>query len=120
MKIHRDGRIFITDYKRGLLLLDPACGRVSPFLETVGSESFKGLNDLVFARSGTLYLTDQGQTGMHDPTGRVYRLTPDGRLTCLIDHDPEPERHRGRSAGDRPPGSGDAGEPDLARAASRE
>jgi gluconolactonase len=90
LKIHRDGRIFIADYKRGLLLLDPASGCVSPLLETVGSESFKGLNDLVFARSGTLYFTDQGQTGMHDPTGRVYRLTPDGRLTCLIDTIPSP------------------------------
>lgn len=90
LKIHQDGRIFITDYKRGLMLLDPASGAVTPFLETVGSESFKGVNDLVFAPSGTLYFTDQGQTGMHDPTGRVYRLTPEGRLTCLLDTIPSP------------------------------
>jgi gluconolactonase len=90
LKIHRDGRIFITDYKRGLMLLEPASGAVTPFLETVGSESFKGVNDLVFARSGTLYFTDQGQTGMQDPTGRVYRLTPDGRLGCLLDTIPSP------------------------------
>jgi hypothetical protein len=32
--------------------------------ETVGPESFQGVNDLVFGRSGTLYFTDQGQTGM--------------------------------------------------------
>jgi gluconolactonase len=38
----------------------------------------------------SLPFTDQGQTGMHDPTGRVYRLTPDGRLTCLIDTIPSP------------------------------
>jgi gluconolactonase len=90
LKIHRDGRIFITDYKRGMMLLDPASGSVTPFLETVGSESFKGVNDLVFARSGNLYFTDQGQTGMHDPSGRVYRLAPDGRLTCLLDTIPSP------------------------------
>ncbi len=24
LKIHKDGRIFITDYKRGIVLLDPA------------------------------------------------------------------------------------------------
>ncbi len=90
LKIHRDGRIFIADYKYGLMLLDPASGAVTPFLETVGSESFKGLNDLVFGRSGTLYFTDQGQTGMQDPTGRVYRLTPDGRLTCLLNTIPSP------------------------------
>jgi gluconolactonase len=90
LKIHRDGRIFIADYKRGLMLLEPASGAVTPFLETVASESFKGVNDLVFGRSGTLYFTDQGQTGMHDPTGRVYRLTPDGRLTCLLGTVPSP------------------------------
>lgn len=90
LKIHRDGRIFITDYKRGLMLLDPSSGSVTPYLETVGSESFKGVNDLVFARSGNLYFTDQGQTGMHDPSGRVYRLAPDGRLTCLLDTIPSP------------------------------
>jgi gluconolactonase len=50
-----------------------------------GSESFKGVNDLFFAANGDLYFTDQGQTGLHDPTGRVYRLKTDGRLDCLID-----------------------------------
>ncbi len=63
---------------------------MTPFLETAASESFKGVNDLVFAPSGNLYFTDQGQTGMHDPTGRVWKLTPDGRLTCLINTIPSP------------------------------
>lgn len=90
LKIHRDGRIFITDYKRGLMLLDPANGRVTPFLETAASESFKGVNDLIFAPNGDLYFTDQGQTGLHDASGRVYKLTPEGRLTCLLDTIPSP------------------------------
>ena len=90
LKIHRDGRVFITDYKRGIMLLDPASGSVTPFLETAASESFKGVNDLVFAPSGNLYFTDQGQTGMHDPSGRVWKLTPDGRLTCLVNTIPSP------------------------------
>lgn len=90
LKIHRDGRIFITDYKRGIMLLEPESGRVSPYLETAATESFKGLNDLVFAPSGTLYFTDQGQTGMHDQTGRVWRVTAEGRLTCLVNTIPSP------------------------------
>ena len=48
LKIHKDGRIFITCYKRGIMELDAATGRVTPFLDSVGSESFKGVNDLVF------------------------------------------------------------------------
>src|SRR2546425_12455557 len=46
LKIHRDGRIFIADYRRGLMILDPGTGKVEPLLETAFSEGFKGLNDL--------------------------------------------------------------------------
>ena len=90
LKFHRDGRAFITDYKRGLMALDVRSGRVTPIVETIRSEGFKGVNDLHFAATGDLYFTDQGQTGLHDPTGRVYRLGTDGRLTCLIDTVPSP------------------------------
>lgn len=90
LKIHADGRIFITDYKRGLMLLDPETGQVTPFLETAATESFKGVNDLVFGKSGAIYFTDQGQTGLHDPTGRVWKLDVDGRLTCLVNTIPSP------------------------------
>ena len=91
LKIHKDGRIFITDYKRGIMLLDPASGKVTPYIETSWSESFKGVNDLIFASNGDLYFTDQGQTGLHDPTGRVWRLrASDGRLEKLINTIPSP------------------------------
>jgi len=90
LKIHRDGRIFIADYKRGLVLLDPNTGKAEPILGSRNSESFKGLNDLVFAANGDCYFTDQGQTGMHDPTGRVYRLQANGWLDCLMDTIPSP------------------------------
>jgi gluconolactonase len=90
LKIHKDGRIFITDYRRGLLLLDPTSGKVTPLLETAHTESFKGVNDLVFASNGDVYFTDQGQTGLHDPTGRVWRWRTDGRLDRLIATVPSP------------------------------
>ena len=32
LKIHKDGRIFIACYKRGLMLLNPESGAVTPFL----------------------------------------------------------------------------------------
>lgn len=90
LKIHKDGRIFITDYKRGIVQLDPATGKVTPIVETSHSESFKGVNDLVFASNGDMYFTDQGQSGWHDPTGRVFRLTADCELHKLIDTVPSP------------------------------
>ena len=90
LKVRRDGRVFITDYRLGVLELNPANGRIKPLIGHVRSEGFKGVNDLIFARNGDLYFTDQGQTGLQDPTGRVYRWTTDGRLDCLIDTCPSP------------------------------
>ena len=90
LKIHKDGRIFLADYRKGILNLDLQSGRVTPVLTSVHSEAFKGVNDLTFARNGDLYFTDQGQTGLQDPTGRVFRLRGDGGLDCLIDNGASP------------------------------
>jgi len=90
LKIHRDGRIFVADYKNGIMLLDPVNGKVEPWLVRAGLERFKAVNDLYFGQNGDLYFTDQGLTGLHDPTGRVFRVRPDGRVTCLLDNVPSP------------------------------
>ena len=90
LKIHQDGRIFVADHKRGLMLLDAKRGTIAPFIERHNLEHFKGLNDLVFANNGDLYFTDQGQTGLQDPTGVVYRLRANGRLEVIADNIPSP------------------------------
>lgn len=90
LKLHKDGRAFITDYKHGIMTLDMGSGKVTPLIETVRTESFKGVNDLHFGMNGDLYFTDQGQTGLHDPTGRIYRYSTAGKLECLIDTIPSP------------------------------
>ncbi|HZP76005.1 MAG TPA: SMP-30/gluconolactonase/LRE family protein [Pseudolabrys sp.] len=84
LKVHPDGRLIVADYRNGLMQIDPQSGAVRPLLEHRNSESFKGCNDLHIARSGDIYFTDQGQTGLHDPSGRVFRLRADGRLDCLL------------------------------------
>lgn len=90
MKFLDDGRLLITDYKNGLMALDVATGTVAPYLARRNSERFKGVNDLIFDAHGNLYFTDQGQSGLHDPSGRLYRLRPDGQLDCLLDNVPSP------------------------------
>jgi gluconolactonase len=90
LALHPDGRLFIADYKNGLLALNLATGAIEPALTRRNGEHFKGVNDLVFARNGDLYFTDQGQTGLQDPTGRVFRLRSDNRLDCLLDNGPSP------------------------------
>jgi gluconolactonase len=85
LKIGRDGRILVADYMHGIMELDAKAGRMMPVLTSRNSESFRGCNDLHIASNGDIYFTDQGQTGLHDPTGKVYRLSASGRLDCLID-----------------------------------
>ena len=90
MKFLSPTELLVTDYKNGLMVLDIRSGQVRPYLERRNSERFKGVNDLTFDSAGALYFTDQGQTGLHDPTGRVYRLWPDGRLDLLLSNVPSP------------------------------
>jgi gluconolactonase len=90
LKIHRDGRIVIADYRRGLLQMNPSSAKIEPLLETAFSEGFKGLNDLHFADDGDLYFTDQGQSGIADPSGRVWRLRAGGELQRLVHNAPSP------------------------------
>ncbi len=90
LKIHRDGRIFIADQKQGILVMDPDGGAPKPFLIRVALERLKGPNDLHFAPNGDLYFTDQAQTGLHDPTGRLIRVRADGAIDVLLDNVPSP------------------------------
>ncbi|KAF4494838.1 quinate transport [Fusarium agapanthi] len=78
-----DGDLLVADYKQ-------ETSKVDPKLTRKNLERFKGPNDLIVDSKGNLYFTDQGQTGMTDPTGRIYRLSPDGRLGTLFDNGPSP------------------------------
>ena len=90
LKISPEGRIFVADYRHGIMECDAGAGRMQKVLTSRNSESFRGCNDLHLASNGDIYFTDQGQTGLHDPTGKVYRFTKAGRLDCLIDTGPSP------------------------------
>jgi gluconolactonase len=90
LKFHQDGRAFIADYRRGIMVLDPRTGRVEPYLERARLERFKGCNDLFFASNGDLYFTDQGQSGLHDASGRLFRLRASGQLDLVLQGIPSP------------------------------
>jgi len=90
MKFFTADELLVTDYRNGLVLVDIKTGKVRPHLGRRNTESFKGVNDLTLDARGNVYFTDQGQTGLHDPTGRVYRLSPEGRLDLLLSNVPSP------------------------------
>ncbi len=90
LKFHKDGRIFIADYKHGVMVFDPDKKEIKPLLQRFQAERFKGVNDLFFAKNGDLYFTDQGLTGLQDPSGRLFRLKASGQLECLLSNIPSP------------------------------
>ena len=90
LRFHRDGRIFIADYKNGIVVLDPDRGEITPVVERYRLERLKAVNDLVFSNAGDLFFTDQGLTGLHDPSGRVFRLHANRELELLLDNVPSP------------------------------
>ncbi len=72
------------------MVIDPAVGKAEMYHDRPHRERFKGLNDLHFAQNGDLYFTDQGESGLHDPTGRLWRLRHSGRLDLLLHNVPSP------------------------------
>ncbi|MGK7866481.1 SMP-30/gluconolactonase/LRE family protein [Falsiroseomonas sp. E2-1-a20] len=86
----REEDLLVADYRHGVLSLDPRTGAMAPLLETILSEGLRGINDLILHPDGSILFTDQGQTGLQDPTGRVWRRHPDGRLDKLIGNGPSP------------------------------
>lgn len=83
------GGTSITDAKadqahREFIVFDPATSEVKPNITRRHLERFKGPNDLIVDSKGNIYFTDQGQTGITDQTGKVYRLCPDGKLDTLV------------------------------------
>lgn len=86
LKIHQDGRLFVADRQHGILALDPETGSRMQVLGGADGKPFNGINDLHFASNGDLYFTDQGDSGLENPCGRVFRLRADGRtLDRLMD-----------------------------------
>lgn len=84
LALNDEGYLIVADYKNGLMKCDPKTGKVDPILLRRNMERFKGTNDVIVARNGDIYFTDQGQTGMTDQTGLVYRLSPTGKLDTLL------------------------------------
>jgi gluconolactonase len=87
---HTDGRLFIADHKQGLLAFNPATSALETIIDRPHHERFKGLNDLTFSTSGDLFFTDQGESGLQDPTGRLWKLDAKGNLRLVLDCIPSP------------------------------
>lgn len=92
LAIAPDGSVVIADGTNGLIFSDHGSHGLTERhrVESLRGSPFLGLNDLVYDSAGTLFVTDQGMTGLHDPSGRVLRLSADGSLTEFLGGVPSP------------------------------
>src|ERR1700692_471079 len=58
LKFHCDGRIFIADYKNGIMEMDPVNGKVRPYLTRASLAPSKGCTELFFAANGVFSFPD--------------------------------------------------------------
>ena len=90
LEAHPDGRVVVCDAVKGLLMLDPASGRLDT-LVPVGQENLRVCNNAAVAQDGTIYFSDSSQRFElehwtadlleHSGTGRLLRRTPTGAWT---------------------------------------
>ncbi|RZS81108.1 SMP-30/gluconolactonase/LRE family protein [Pigmentiphaga kullae] len=86
LKLHRDGRLFIADRRHGLMAMSPRDICPQALLAPEEARGLQGPNDLLFAANGDLYFTDQGDSALNRPTGRLCRLRRGaGRVETLVD-----------------------------------
>lgn len=72
LKVTSDGRILVADHRQGLVEITET-GKAVVLVSGYRGERFRGLNDLTLSPDGWVYFTDQGQSGLQEPNGYVYR-----------------------------------------------
>lgn len=84
--------VVIADWMRGLIWAERSGDglSVTESLDSWQGAPFLGLNDLVIDDDGSVFVTDQGLTGLHDPSGRVLHLSGGRDQTVLLGGIPSP------------------------------
>ncbi len=91
LQVGADQMIYITDRLHGLMRLDPSSGAIDVHFGPKGSPvGFAGLSDLTIAENGDIYFTDQGDSHLLNPVGRVFRLHANGHLDIVMETLPGP------------------------------
>lgn len=95
MHVARDGRVLVCDSYRGLLALDPASGRLDVLVAAIGDRPLRFCSNVTETADGTIYFTESTSDFHFEHflapileargTGGLYRLTPDGTVTAVLD-----------------------------------
>ncbi|ART71704.1 strictosidine synthase [Mycobacterium dioxanotrophicus] len=94
MHVARDGRVLICDSHRGLLALDPTTGTLTTLVDSIEGRPLTFCSNVTETSDGTIYFTEstsrfhfehyQGAILEARGSGSLFRLTPDGTVTTLV------------------------------------
>jgi gluconolactonase len=80
-----DGHVLICDNKVPALLDLAPDGKVGVVVEQFNGKKLNSLNDLTVDRDGNVYWTDPSGSARERPTGKIFRVTPTGKVDLLAD-----------------------------------
>jgi gluconolactonase len=75
--------LLVCDNKLPALLFVTPKGKVGVVAESHGKEKLVSLNDLTVDRAGNIYWTDPKDSSQKDPRGKIYRVTPEGKVDLI-------------------------------------
>ncbi|MGE0718589.1 MAG: SMP-30/gluconolactonase/LRE family protein [Alphaproteobacteria bacterium] len=90
LKLDAEGRALVADNRLGLVRFDPRTEKLEVLADRYRGDPLIGPNDLAIAADGAVYFTDQGNSDLVRPYGRVFRWTPAAGLELLTDGLPSP------------------------------
>ena len=77
------GSMLVCDNKLPALLEVTRDGKVGVLVEKYDGQKLNSLNDLTVDREGNVYWTDPNGSSREKPTGKIFRVTPQGRVDLL-------------------------------------
>ncbi len=90
LKLDHKRHCFIADNRWGLLRLDLSRGRHEVLADNFGGKPLYGPNDVTIASNGDVYFTDQGDSDLLRPYGRVFRWREHHGLELIAEGFPSP------------------------------
>ena len=95
LELREDGRLIVCDAHKGLLEVDQASGVVESLVERVDGRALRFCSNAAAGPDGTVWFTEStdrfefehymGALLEHRPSGRLFRLDPDGTVTTVLD-----------------------------------
>jgi gluconolactonase len=82
--VNTGGALFVADREKGIIAISPQ-GASRVIMDRYQGKRLNGPNDLLFDSWGNLYFTDPHGSSAENPIGCIYRVSSDGKITCLAE-----------------------------------